>query len=72
MIDLRILRENPDLLRASQRTRGASESAVDTLIKADEDNRAALHAFEVLRAEQKTLGKEVAKAKGDEKAALLV
>jgi len=72
MIDLRILRENPDLLRASQRTRGASESVVDTLIKADEDNRAALHAFEVLRAEQKTLGKEVAKAKGDEKAALLV
>ena len=71
MIDLRILRENPDLLRASQRTRGASESVVDALIKADEDNRAALHAFEVLRAEQKTLGKEVAKAKGEEKAALL-
>ena len=71
MIDLRVLRDNPDLIRASQRLRGASESVVDALISADEANRAALHAYETLRAEQKALGKQVAKAKGDEKAELL-
>ncbi|GLZ81320.1 serine--tRNA ligase [Actinorhabdospora filicis] len=71
MIDLRILRENPDLIRASQRLRGASESSVDALIDADAAHRRALHAYEELRAGQKTLGKQVAAAKGDEKAELL-
>ncbi len=71
MIDLRLLRENPDAVRASQRTRGDSESAVDALLDADTAHRAALTRFEALRAEQKQLGKQVARAKGDEKQALL-
>ena len=71
MIDLRLVRENPDRVRASQRARGESDSAVDTLLRADEERRAAVARFDTVRAEQKSLGKLVAKATGDEKAALL-
>ena len=71
MIDLRLLRDDPDAVRASQRTRGESESVVDDLLRADEHRRAAMQAFESLRAEQKALGKQVSQAKGEEKAALL-
>ncbi|MDQ3825313.1 MAG: hypothetical protein M3325_06000, partial [Actinomycetota bacterium] len=35
MIDLKVLREDPDRVRASQRARGADEDAVDVLIGAD-------------------------------------
>ncbi|HKT02936.1 MAG TPA: serine--tRNA ligase [Rugosimonospora sp.] len=72
MIDLRLLREDPDLLRASQRARGESESAVDTLLGADEARRAAVAGFEPLRAEQNQLSKQIARATGEEKAQLLV
>ena len=71
MIDLRLLREDPDAIRASQRARGESESAVDELLGSDAAHRAALVRFESLRAEQKQLGKQVARARGDEKQALL-
>ncbi len=71
MIDLRLLRDDPDLLRASQRKRGGSESVVDDLLRADEQRRAAVQRFEALRAEQKQLGKQMPRASGEEKAALL-
>ena len=71
MIDVRLLREDPELVRASQRARGESPDAVDELLAADEARRAAVQRFEAVRAEQKALGKQVASAKGDERAALL-
>ena len=71
MIDLRLLREDPDALRASQRARGESEALVDDLLAADEARRAAVQRFEGLRAEQKQLGKQMPRATGDEKTALL-
>ncbi|GAB7049223.1 serine--tRNA ligase [Catenuloplanes indicus] len=71
MIDLRLLRDNPDVLRASQRQRGESDSVVDELLAADESRRSAVQRFESLRAEQKTLGKQIPKAAPDEKATLL-
>jgi seryl-tRNA synthetase len=71
VIDLRLLREDPDLLRASQRARGESPDVVDTLLAADESRRSAIAAFEALRAEQKQLGKLMPKATGDERAALI-
>jgi seryl-tRNA synthetase len=71
VIDLRLLREDPEALRASQRARGESEAAVDDLLAADEARRAAVQRFEGLRAEQKQLGKQMPKATGDEKTALL-
>jgi seryl-tRNA synthetase len=71
VIDPQILRENPDLLRASLRTRGANEGLVDTALAADQARRDAITAFEALRAEQNVIGKDVAKASGAEKDALL-
>jgi seryl-tRNA synthetase len=71
VIDLRLIREDPETVRASQRARGESESVVDDLLRADEDRRSAVQRFESLRAEQKQLGKQMPKASGDEKAELL-
>jgi seryl-tRNA synthetase len=71
MIDVKLLRENPNLVRSSQKARGESESLVDELLAADEVRRAAIVEFEALRAEQNSLSKSVGAAKGDEKSALL-
>ncbi|MGB3695983.1 MAG: serine--tRNA ligase [Gordonia sp. (in: high G+C Gram-positive bacteria)] len=71
MIDLKIVRENPDLVRASQRARGEDPGLVDQLLDADATRRAAIVEADALRAEQKQLGKLVGKASGDEKTQLL-
>jgi seryl-tRNA synthetase len=71
MIDLKVLREDPDRVRASQRARGEDENAVDVLIGADERRRKAVAAADSLRAEQKTLGKQVGRARGAERDELL-
>ncbi|MEU6885015.1 serine--tRNA ligase [Streptomyces viridosporus] len=71
MIDLRLLREDPDRVRASQRARGEDVALVDALLSADERRRSSGVRFDELRAEQKALGKLVPKATGDEKAELL-
>jgi seryl-tRNA synthetase len=71
MIDLRVLREDPDRVRASQRARGESEDAVDVLIGADERRRKAVAVADSLRAEQKALGKQVGQARGVEREELL-
>ncbi|MFV0134917.1 serine--tRNA ligase [Streptomyces sp. HMX87] len=71
MIDLRLLREDPDRVRASQRARGEDVALVDALLSADERRRSSGVRFDELRAEQKGLGKLIGKATGDEKAELL-
>ncbi|MGW1157603.1 serine--tRNA ligase [Streptomyces sp. NPDC002519] len=71
MIDLRLLREDPDRVRASQRARGEDVALVDTLLSADERRRSSGVRFDELRSEQKALGKLIPKASGDEKAELL-
>ena len=71
MIDIKFLRESPDVVRASQKARGEDASIVEKVLAADEVRKLALDQFETLRAEQNLLSKSVASAKGDEKAALL-
>ncbi len=71
MIDVKVLRQDPDRVRASQRARGESESLVDDLLAADEARRNAIAAYEELRAEQKNLGKLISRAQGAERAGLL-
>ena len=71
MIDLNLLRENPDAIKASQRARQADETLVDAAIAADLKWRAAQQSFENKRAEQNAFGKQVASAPKDEKAALV-
>ena len=71
MIDLKLLREDPEALRASQRARGEDPGAVDVLLAADESRREAVGRADVLRAEQRQLGKKIGAARGDERAELL-
>ena len=71
MIDIKLLRDDPDLVRASQRARGEDEGVVDAILTADARRRGSLTAYERLRAEQKSIGKDVARAQGDERQALL-
>jgi len=71
VIDLSLLRENPDVIRASQRSRGADESLVDSAIKLDLNRRELLQKFEALRAEQNAFGKQVAAAPKEDKKALV-
>ncbi|MDP9399065.1 MAG: serine--tRNA ligase [Actinomycetota bacterium] len=71
MLDPALLRAQPDLVRASQRVRGEDEALVGAALAADERRRAAIVAHDGLRAEQKTLGKQVPRAQGAERAALL-
>lgn len=71
MIDIKYLRENPDLIRQSQKGRGEDPGLVDRVINADELRREAIVKFEALRAEQNIFSKSVGSAKSDEKTALL-
>jgi len=71
VIDLKLVREDPDRVRASQRTRGADESLVDALLAADDARRAAVARADALRAEQNTASKQIPKASAEERPALL-
>ncbi|MCX2179093.1 serine--tRNA ligase [Streptomyces sp. SKN60] len=71
MIDLRLLREDPDRVRASQRARGEDVGLVDALLSADERRRSSGVRFDELRSEQKSLGKLIPKASPEERAELL-
>ncbi|MCX4526780.1 MULTISPECIES: serine--tRNA ligase [unclassified Streptomyces] len=71
MIDLRLLREDPDRVRASQRARGEDVGLVDALLSADERRRSSGMRFDELRNEQKSLGKLIPKASPEERAELL-
>lgn len=71
MIDLAALRQDPDAVKKSQAARGESVELVDQVVAADVARRSALGEFESLRANQKAIGTQVAKAQGDQKQALL-
>ncbi|KRA24559.1 serine--tRNA ligase [Microbacterium sp. Root61] len=71
MIDPVLLREQSELVKRSQEARGASPDTVDEALAADRARRAAITAFEDLRAAQNAHGKLVAQAPKEEKAALV-
>ncbi len=71
MIDPRVLRDEPDRVRAAQAKRGLSDDVVDRALSADAARRQAIAEFEAKRSEQKQLGKQVAQAAGEEKQELL-
>jgi len=71
VIDPVLLRENPDVVKASQVARGESADTVDAALAADVKRRHAITEFESLRAEQNAHSKLVAKAPKDEKQALV-
>jgi len=69
VIDLKIVREDPERVRASQRARGEDPAIVDQLLSADERRRGAEVAFGALRNEQKELGKLIGPLQGQLKRA---
>jgi seryl-tRNA synthetase len=71
VIDPQLLRDNPDAVRRSQVSRGASVELVDQAIAADADRRARIGEFETLRAEQNAFGKTVAAAPKEQKKELV-
>jgi seryl-tRNA synthetase len=71
VIDLNLLRESPEAIKASQRARGRDEKLVDQAVELDAKRRKALADFESMRAEQNAHSKLVATAPKDEKASLV-
>jgi seryl-tRNA synthetase len=71
VIDLKLLRDNPDAVRESQRKRGEDPTLVDRLLTADTARRSAIATADSLRADQKAASKKVGGAKPDERPALL-
>lgn len=71
MIDPVLLRNDPDVVKRSQRARGNDESVVDEALAADAARRSALGEFEQLRASQKAMGDRVKAASKEDKPALI-
>jgi seryl-tRNA synthetase len=71
VIDLKLLRDNPDAVRESQKKRGEDPTLVDTLLAADTARRSAISTADSLRADQKAASKKVGGASPEERPALL-
>jgi seryl-tRNA synthetase len=71
VIDLKLLRANPDAVRRSQTSRGEDPALVDILLAADTARRTAISTADSLRADQKAASKKVGAASADERPALL-
>jgi len=72
MIDVKKLRDEPELIRRSLEKRGSSGDIVDQALSLDEKRRAAILEFDALRSEQMLLSKQIPTAQGAEKQELLV
>ena len=72
MLNINILRENPDLVKAGGRKKHIPcDEAVDRILELDEKRKKLLFESEELRAAQKKVGKEIATLEGDEKQAMI-
>src|SRR5918992_4719069 len=72
MLDLKLVREDPDRVRAALAKRGpGAAEQVDRLLAADAARRRLVTEVEALRAEQKRRGREVAKAAPGEREQVL-
>src|SRR6266508_410368 len=72
VLDLKLIRDNPDMVRESLARRGPGVAdAVDRLLELDAARRSLVTEVDSLRAEQKRRGKEVAKAAPERRAEVL-
>ena len=60
MLDIRLIRENPDLIRNALQNRDDS-APLDEIIKLDEEYRALLHEAETLRAKRNEVSKKISR-----------
>ncbi len=61
MLDLNLIREQPDLIRTALRNRQMDPAPVDAILKLDEKRRALLNEVEKLKAERNAVSKEIGK-----------
>jgi seryl-tRNA synthetase len=71
VIDLKLVREDPDAVRRSQRSRGEDPTLVDALLAADVARRSAISAADTLRADQKAASRGVGAASPEDRPVLL-
>ncbi|MBI4279876.1 MAG: serine--tRNA ligase, partial [Armatimonadetes bacterium] len=67
MIDLKLIRDNPDLVRAGILKKQGDPALVDRILEKDLERRTALQQVETLRAEQNRASKEVPRLQGEER-----
>src|SRR5437879_10341400 len=70
MLDIKLIREDPEPFREARARRGLAER-VDELVTADERRRELTRRVEELRAEQNRASKAIGRASGDEKQTLI-
>jgi seryl-tRNA synthetase len=63
MLDLNLIREQPDLVRTALRNRQLDASPIDDILRLDEKRRALLTQVEALKAERNAVSKEIGKMK---------
>ena len=63
MLDINLIREKPDLVRAALKNRQMDASPIDSILSLDEKRRALLTEVEQLKAERNTVSKEIGKMK---------
>jgi len=63
VLDINIIRENPDIVRKALRKRQSDPEPVDQILKLDVERRALVHQVESLKAERNTVSKEIGKMK---------
>ena len=63
MLDINLIRENPDLVRTALKNRQMDSSPVDDILRLDEKRRTLLTQVEGLKAERNAVSKEIGKMK---------
>jgi seryl-tRNA synthetase len=70
MLDLKLLRDEPDRVRAALARRG-TDRLLDDVLAADEQRRDIVHKVDEMKHEQNVISKQMARASADERASLL-
>jgi seryl-tRNA synthetase len=73
MLDMKFLREHPDLVREGVRAKGESSDRVDEALKLDEERRQILQAVETLKSTKNTVSARVAgmKSRGEDASSVI-
>ena len=66
MLDIRLIRENPEIVREALKKRQADDAVVDSIAKLDERRRTILSEVEKLKAERNAVSKEIGRMKDAE------
>ncbi|MDR2748753.1 MAG: serine--tRNA ligase [Bifidobacteriaceae bacterium] len=71
MLNIKFVKQNPEIAKQSQKFRGKNEDDIDKLLLLDDKRKKSVNNLENLRAKQNELGKKIPQAKDDEKQKLL-